>query len=130
MTKTEFLSVMDALNGSMYTAPEIIMEFKCKDPIGNLGASKNRVCMISDMIYIEDEMKPMMHIISPSDVSQITISIMKSNKIVKSVNDTIDNFFGMKDKDIIKKSDAAKKTTKKKAAEKVVKSDKEEVDDK
>lgn len=120
MTKTELISVMNSLDESSYSAPEIIMEFHCKDPVGVIGASKNRIHIISDMVYVEDEMKPYMHIVSPSEIASITVTVMKSNKIVTSVNRSIDNFFGMKDKDIIKKPDKStttKKTTKKKSAD-------------
>ena len=119
MTKTELMSVMDILDDSSYTAPEIVIEFKCKDPIGIIGASKNRIHIISDMVYVEDEMKPLMHIVSPSEIMQITVTIMKSNKIVNSVNCSIDNFFGMTDKSIIKKPEkpTTKRVTKKKAVD-------------
>lgn len=91
MTKTEFANVLKLVNNSKFDDTELIFDFLCEDPIGHIIASKDRIKISNDLVFICNELNPTTSVISVSSIREITVGTMKSNKITSQVNMFFDN---------------------------------------
>lgn len=91
MTKTEFANVLKLVNNSKFDDTELIFDFLCEEPIGHIVASKDRIKISNDLVFICNELNPTTSVISVSSIREITVGTMKSNKITSQVNMFFDN---------------------------------------